>query len=328
MPLQKAALFENVVMKLSVLRYMVKSMTKRGKTDINRDCETFFAEVLNRIYGYKLENVNVKNLNTAAIDLADDSAKLCVQVTSTSDSSKIKKTIKVFLEHDLDNHYDTLLVLILGEKRNYTTKPDGKGRLAFDIERHVLDIDDVLEQAETLDLDRLTALSEFVDREMPGVARALEPDSLLAAAERNDGRPAVTATRLLTVTADSPVERNWVPDFESLTRLQVTLMSLSRKQREVVLYLLINHTGKQFGRVRMPAQTLEQKLLLSQTDMVEYFRALEAAGVMGYDEDDRMFELDWRLTGSHSDFFTVAHSLFTRDELPRLIVDCDFSLLD
>ena len=34
-------------MKLSVLRYMVETMSKQGKTDLNKQCESFYASVLN-----------------------------------------------------------------------------------------------------------------------------------------------------------------------------------------------------------------------------------------------------------------------------------------
>lgn len=199
MPLEKGRVYQNIVMKLSVLRFMVKSMSKRGKTDINRDRESFFAEVLNRVYGYDLKNVNIDKLNEAAIDLADKSRKLCIQVTATSDSGKIKKTIKTFLKNELYKKYSELQFLMLVDKKTYTTDFETGGRFNFEHKKHVRDIDDVLEKAESLDLDKLKTLSDFIDRELPSVSRALEPDSLLATAERNEGKPPVTA--------DAPYER-------------------------------------------------------------------------------------------------------------------------
>lgn len=328
MPLEKGRVYQNIVMKLSVLRFMVKSMSKRGKTDINRDCESFFAEVLNRVYGYDLKNVNIDKLNEAAIDLADKSRKLCIQVTATSDSGKIKKTIKTFLKNELYKKYSELQFLMLVDKKNYTTDFETGGHFNFEHKKHVRDIDDVLEKAESLDLDKLKALSDFIDRELPSVSRALEPDSLLATAERNEGKPPVTADRALRETADNPAEREWAKDFNALLKLHEALLSLSRKQREVILYM-IQHASVISGRLTMPVQTLQQKLHLTDDQMHAYYHALKHAGVMDVDSDsgEPQFELSWRLSGSRVDAFEVFNDILKVDELQRVVVDCDFTVL-
>lgn len=179
MPLEKAQVYQNVVMKLSVLRFMVKTLSKQGKTDLNRQCESFFATVLNHIDGSDLKNVNEEKLNDAAIDLADEGRRRCVQVTATSDSSKIKETIATFIRHELYKKYDELQFLMLTDKKSYTTKFSTDGHFNFDHKVHVRDIDDVLAEAEALSFADLQKLSDFVDAQLPGVSRALAPGSLL-----------------------------------------------------------------------------------------------------------------------------------------------------
>lgn len=84
---------------------------------------------------------------------------------------------------------------MLVDKKKYTTTFETDGHFKFDHKTHVQDIDDVLAKAESLTLEQLKALSDFVDAELPSVSRALEPDSLLVNAERNDGKPPTTAVR-------------------------------------------------------------------------------------------------------------------------------------
>jgi len=331
MPLEKARVYQNVVMKLSVLRFMVKSLSKRGKTDLNRDCESFFAKVLNHVYGYDLKNVNEESLNEAAIDLADKDRKLCIQVTATSDAGKIKKTIETFNKHELYKKYTELRFLMLVDKKKYATTFETGDHFKFDHKTHVQDIDDVLAKAEGLNLERLKALSDLVDEELPSVSRALEPDSLLANAERNDGKPPTTAARYLRETIGNEEEREWAQDFGSLLELQERLMSLSRKQR-MVIYYMIEHGGQsQFGqRVAMSIQTLRQKLQISEKEMHDYYSSLNRVNLMDIDDEDfsKEFELTCRLRGSQNDAFSMLKDFLTLDEVKRLIVDGDFSVLD
>ncbi|MDP9968826.1 hypothetical protein J2W39_000049 [Variovorax paradoxus] len=331
MPLEKARVYQNVVMKLSVLRFMVKSLSKRGKTDLNRDCESFFAKVLNHVYGYDLKNVNEESLNEAAIDLADKGRKLCIQVTATSDAGKIKKTIETFNKHRLYKKYKELRFLMLVDKKKYTTTFETDGHFKFDHKTHVQDIDDVLAKAESLTLEQLKALSDLVDDELPSVSRALEPDSLLANAERNDGKPPTTAARYLHETIGSEEELEWAQDFESLRKLQERLMSLSRKQRMVIYYMFEHGGESQFGhRIAMSIQTLRQKLQISEEEMHDYYSSLNRANLMDIDDEDlsKEFELTFRLRGSQNDAFSMLKDFLTLDEVKRLIVDGDFSILD
>ncbi|CAN7335620.1 SMEK domain-containing protein [Caballeronia sp. LjRoot29] len=331
MPLEKARVYQNVVMKLSVLRFMVKTMSKQGKTDLNRQCESFFATVLNHVYGYDLKNVNNDSMNEAAIDLADERRKLCFQVTATSASEKIKKTIATFNSRELYKTYHQLWVLMLVDKKNYTTTFDTGKHFSFDPKTNILDIDDLLAKAETISLEELTALSAFVDAQLPGVSRALDPGSLLAGAEQVDGKPATTAERYLTATVEEVNSREWKKDFRTICELHDRLISLSRNQREVILYVLQNGEESGFShRLSMPIQTLHQRLRISQDEMHRYFDALRDANVMDLDDDEhpKKFELTCSLDGSGNDAFTMLKDFLTDEEATRLIVDCDFSILD
>jgi hypothetical protein len=331
MPLEKARLFQNVVMKLSVLRYIVKARSKRGLTDLNRDCETFIKAVINMAYGYELANLNDKELNTAAIDLADEAAKLSVQVTATSDVRKIKKTIKTFIEHELYKKYDTLVFVMLVDKKDYRAEFNTAGKLAFDPGKHVWDMDDVIARTEKLPLDELRRLSDFVDSQLPSVSRALEPASLLAQAEQVVAKRPASADSFLKAMDFEPGTRDWNSELFRLQGLFDALHDLSSKQREFIAFIMMNGKRSRFGgRCAMAIQTVEQKLRLSGSEVRQYYVALEEAGLIEVDGegDATNFELTFGLPSGNDAFFMLKDYLKEDDRISKAIVDCDFTALD
>lgn len=331
MPLEKARLFQNVVMKLSVLRYMVKAQSKLGHTDLNRDCETFIKEVLNRVYGYALENLNDSELNSAAIDLADKGMKLGVQVTATSASSKIKGTIEKFIKHELSDTYNTLIFVMLVDKKDYRAKFETKGKFMFDPAKHVWDMDDIISKAEKLPLDELRELSEFVDSQLPSVSRALAPKSLLAQAEQLDAKRPANGASFLAAMDFEPGSSNWVDELAGLQELFAVLCALSFKQREFIAFIMTEGEETRFPwRCAMAIQTVEHKLGLTRKETLQYYQAIEQAGLIGLDNDEaaKNFELTFQLSSQNDAFALLKDYLKEKERIKKVIVDCDFTLLD
>lgn len=73
--------------------------------DINRISEGFVCVLLNTVYGYELNDLNEKQKNQCAIDLGDAKKGFSVQVTSRTDATKIKDTLKKFVENQFENIY-------------------------------------------------------------------------------------------------------------------------------------------------------------------------------------------------------------------------------
>lgn len=74
-----------------------------------------------------LRNLNSEQANFPGIDLADDNARIAVQVTATADIAKIKHAIEKFVSHNLHKRYDRLIVYVL------TTKQGSYSQAAIDI---------------------------------------------------------------------------------------------------------------------------------------------------------------------------------------------------
>lgn len=89
--------------------------------------EYLYCDLLNVAFGYELKNMNRIRDNFPAIDLGDGEERLAVQVTSTGDAAKVKKTLERFYTHKLDENYDRLIVVIAGKAECKGAKFDPPG---------------------------------------------------------------------------------------------------------------------------------------------------------------------------------------------------------
>lgn len=149
---------------LAELETKVNNRSMLGLLDLNVIAETFFADFLNIIYGYKLKNLNIDCSNAPGIDLGDHENRIAYQVTSTKTSNKVQKTLDQFIKHDLSKEYDTLYILILGEKQT-SYKTIQTHNLGFSIQDNILDLKDVLRAANKLKTEKLKSLCDVIERE-------------------------------------------------------------------------------------------------------------------------------------------------------------------
>jgi hypothetical protein len=124
--------------------------------------DDFFAELLNRIYGHSLVNLNHSDLNTAAIDYGDKQKRIAVQITSERYKSEIQKTLDVFSKHGLSQDYDALKILIVGRRKgNYSDLKVPQG-IKFSGKDDVIDIEGLVEEISLLDIDKIKEIDAFV----------------------------------------------------------------------------------------------------------------------------------------------------------------------
>lgn len=135
---------------LMLLALGVRSKNRLGLTDDSKLSEDFFKGLVNLILGYDFKNLNTAETDYAGIDLGDESKRLCIQVTADDSSEKIKKTLAVSDKYKRYETYDTLVVLIIGFKRAYSTEFTSSFP-NFDKKKHIWDIDDILKKIYAID---------------------------------------------------------------------------------------------------------------------------------------------------------------------------------
>ncbi|WP_283747900.1 SMEK domain-containing protein [Bacillus thuringiensis] len=160
-------IIEEIEGQLTKLKYYMSIISKQNHTTDNVNAEDFFRDFLNLIHKYELENLNDFEHNTNAIDLCDKNMKICYQVTTSNDRSKIEKTLDGFIEQKLYNDFEVLYILIIGDKKNYRDLPVHT-KFAY----KVIDINMLLKEIKRLKPKRQKKSLKFLIRRLP----LLQPD--------------------------------------------------------------------------------------------------------------------------------------------------------
>lgn len=85
--------FNYIEEKLNTLAVRIKKRGKLNLLDLNIFSETFFADMLNIVFGFQLKNLNIIEQNVEGIDLIDEKNKIVAQVSSTCTKQKTENRI-------------------------------------------------------------------------------------------------------------------------------------------------------------------------------------------------------------------------------------------
>jgi hypothetical protein len=163
---------DSIIERLSYLKSQVEISTPQNLTDINIYSENFFRDLLNLVLGCHFHNINVDEKNVAAIDLGDKAAKIAVQVTSTSDFSKIEKTVTKFNEKKLYETYDELKIVIVGNKKSYRKKKIGdSSKHELDVAKDVWDISSLVELIGDKNVNEIQEVRHFLEEEIQFISK-------------------------------------------------------------------------------------------------------------------------------------------------------------
>lgn len=146
----------------------IKAATAMQQTDINKVSENVVIPLFAEVYGYKnLKNLNfTEGSNFPGIDLADETARVAFQITSTPTLDKVKHTLEKFIEYKLYEKYDRLIIYILTEKQNsYSEKEINKiiqGKFTFDTKKDIWDSRNILEKVSGLQIEQAREVEKIL----------------------------------------------------------------------------------------------------------------------------------------------------------------------
>ena len=163
---RKETLMKNIMSRLSCLTNYVRQNNKLGWTDVNHGAEDFYCGLLNSAFGWKLKNQNELKMDFPAIDLGDPENRICVQVTSTTERSKVQRTLYKFFGNGLNEQYSRLIVLIIGEKPDYRSGFLVEEGFAFDPKADIWDLAVLNEKLSALEVDVLEQVSQYLDKQL------------------------------------------------------------------------------------------------------------------------------------------------------------------
>jgi hypothetical protein len=178
------------------LAWIETSCERRGLLklfDNNIAAQPFFCKLLNTVFDLNLQVMDHVHANYPAIDLGDKTNRIAYQITTEKRGEKVQGTLDAFVRNSLNQDYDALKILVIGDRQStYKTVkvPDG---LKFDCDEDILDIPRLLKTIESLDIAHLERLQALLDQEMK-----YPPSCALAARRR----------QLVGLTVDIGVDRD------------------------------------------------------------------------------------------------------------------------
>lgn len=161
---------------LSRFSEQVKILNKNGEFSINVHAENVLIKILNIVFDVDLENVNYsegKNYDT--IDLRDKKDALSIQVTATSNITKIKDTLEGYLKNDHYKKFKDLKILILtGRQEKYRQEAFDKisqPHFSFDGGQAIIDLSTIyLLLNKQNDLSKILAVKELLESQFSDIA--------------------------------------------------------------------------------------------------------------------------------------------------------------
>lgn len=165
--MNRKEIFDSIAKSLSRFKSEVEILNSNNHYDINLHAENVLIPLLNETYELKLENANKIKKNYPGIDLADIENRIAFQITVTSNISKVKHTVKEFVDQKLYEDFDYVFIYMLSSKQK-SYKEDGikeltEGKFDFDVKQHILDSTNIYEKLDTyLQLTKLRKVEEFL----------------------------------------------------------------------------------------------------------------------------------------------------------------------
>jgi hypothetical protein len=317
---------EEVDRLFSILAHYIEYQNSKGLFDINKYCEDFFCELLNKVYDMNLKNLNLIKVNFPAVDLGDYEKEVCFQVTSSSGKGKIEKTIEKFIEKKLHDDFEELYILILGSKKAYKSGIDTKGYIEFDIKENVIDLKDLVKEIGTLNRTKVEEIIEYMKENLN---EGIGEESYLSGREIKTSKMPVNCVSYLEYydisekdESDSIVSaiQSFIMDFETL----------DIKTREVVYAIIEKKVSSKHEGIFFNNIEVRKFLNIGLKELQEEFKILQDRNYVT-SADDNGTEYD-RL-GYWTGDWELLHELVKYCEekganLKKIFVDLNFTLLD
>lgn len=153
---------------LAYLSVLLEIVNNNHLTDLNDSLEQTFCGLLNRIFEWNLVNLNSEDKNFPGIDLADDSRKISVQISSDATPSKVRDTLRTFFDKKLDCRFETLHIVFMKSYRSTVKNFDDElvRPFPFVAESNIWDKDSLFSQISSFsDIAKIKEIADYLREE-------------------------------------------------------------------------------------------------------------------------------------------------------------------
>ncbi len=167
---------EGISKALGVLTHQIEQENLSGLFSKNRIIEDIFLPVFQVLFSAPgLRNLNSTGSNHAHLDLADNTARLGIQVSTDRSAAKVTKTLKGVLDDGLTKDYDRVVIFMLSAKRSLFTKASKMGwsalcgtKLDFDPDRDIVELPSLLSRISGLPYSDILTIQNSIAHSIVG----------------------------------------------------------------------------------------------------------------------------------------------------------------
>ena len=166
--------------KIDLLVLRIKKRGKINLLDLNIYSETFFANLLNILFDYQLENLNVIKQNVEGIDLIDRNNKVVAQVSSTCTKQKVENSLdkEIFKEYKEFRFKFVAISEDADDLRNKKFK--NTHDVIFDPKSDIIDTKTIFNIILDMPIEKQKLVYEFIKKELGNEINVVKMDSNLA----------------------------------------------------------------------------------------------------------------------------------------------------
>lgn len=201
-----------------------------GFYDDNTGAEYFFIKILNLTYDLSLTNLNIEKSNFPAIDLGDKNSRVSFQVTSETNTTKLKTTISKFKKYGLLESYDSLVFLILSNDKTGKATDN-------DIKINIINLKELSKDISKISDEKIYEIKRYLEEGLSHLDM-FQNNNILPPTKKVD--PArIDATNLITHYQITDYENNKNNFVEDLKSIQLILSKLNDAQRQVLYFVIV-----------------------------------------------------------------------------------------
>ena len=230
MIIKRGIALDSISQNLTYLVTYISTNNGAGLFDINRLSEDFFISILNTMYDLNLVNLNTEKPNYPAIDLGDRDRRVSVQVTSESNTTKLKTTLSKFRENNLIDDYDELIFLVLSN--NNTGRPTDS-----EITLKVVNPQAMMNKISQLGDEKIYTIESYFNENLTYPNTSINT-SILPQIKAIDIDSIITVNMASFLGLRSREEESNLK--EDLENLLVKLSVIQNEQRELLFYIISN----------------------------------------------------------------------------------------
>lgn len=179
--MNRAYYFNYIEEKLGILGYRIGIRGKLNTLELNIHSETFYADLCNIIFDYKLINMNTIKQNVEGIDLIDYDNKTVVQVSATCTKQKIEDSLGKSIYSSYSGYKYKFISISVNAEKLRETNFKNPHNMVFDPKEDIIDNYSILSNIISQSIDKQQSIFEFIKKELGSDIDIIKVDSNLAA---------------------------------------------------------------------------------------------------------------------------------------------------